>query len=206
MRRHPIAPSSASHHRPDPSPPRTSGLPLTGARWVPLEAARGRPGWDIPGRDEPAQPWAAVRRRCRVATCRDRGWRRDWKRRRHGRLGDAELVDSRRRLRWGWRGELRLIEDDLVGDVGALPLVVEREGAPARGPGARELEARRLQGRRGVLRRRRGGLASREVDDAASSIGRSYATATTTARTAHWSKQSLKELFTEKTTELKHFR
>ena len=51
-----------------------------------------------------------------------------------------------------------------------------------------------------------GGLASREVVDAASSIGRSYATATTTARTAHWSKQSLKELFTEKTTELKHFR
>ena len=131
------------------------GLPLAGARWAPLEAARGRPGWDMPGRDEPAQPWAAVRRRCRVATCRDRGWRRDWERRRHGRLGDAELVDSRRRLRWGWRGELRLIEDDLVGDVGALPLVVEREGAPARGPGARELEAWRLQGRWGVLRRRR---------------------------------------------------
>jgi len=57
-----------------------------------------------------------------------------------------------------------------------------------------------------VIRRHRGGLASREVIDAASSIGRSYATATTTARTAHWSKQSLKELLTEKTTELKHFR
>ena len=58
-----------------------------------------------------------------------------------------------------------------------------------------------------VIRRHRvGGLASREVVDAASSIGRSYATATTTARTAHWSKQSLKELLTEKTTELKHFR
>jgi len=57
-----------------------------------------------------------------------------------------------------------------------------------------------------VIRRHRGGLASREVVDAASSIGRSYATVTTTARTAHWSKQSLKELLTEKTTELKHFR
>ena len=53
-----------------------------------------------------------------------------------------------------------------------------------------------------VIRRHRGGLASREVVGAASSIGRSYAMATTTARAAHWSKQSLHELLTKKTTEL----
>ena len=57
-----------------------------------------------------------------------------------------------------------------------------------------------------VIRRHRVALASHEVVDAAGSIGRSYATATTTARAAHWSNQSLQELFTEKTTELKHFR
>ena len=50
-----------------------------------------------------------------------------------------------------------------------------------------------------VIRRHRGALASREVVDAVGS-------ATTTARAAHWSNQSLQELFTEKTTELKHFR
>ena len=50
-----------------------------------------------------------------------------------------------------------------------------------------------------VIRRHRGALASREVVDAAGS-------ATTTARAAHWSNQSLQELFTEKTTELKRFR
>ena len=52
MRRRPVAPSFASRHRPDPSPPCTSGPPLTWGWGASCRAVAARLGRAMPGRDD----------------------------------------------------------------------------------------------------------------------------------------------------------